>query len=219
METLGTIERAAIEDTLGRAAARLAGKGLMAEGDRLSERIPEAGIFAMLTLEPARRASIRWERLEGAGEGSHARIFAARADAGAVLSGSGLRWTRLLPPGDPAMPALFDEQVRQLGRDVRRLSVGIEAAWPAAALGGGGNGFCFTDAALCLGTSLDRLLLNAEILEKSAQCLILAESAGGPVHRIPWLVRFIAGRRLSREQRDAALRHGRGERALPSAGY
>jgi hypothetical protein len=48
---------------------------------------------------------------------------------------------------------------------------------------------------------------------------VLARSASADITRIPWLIRFIANRRLTRDQKDAADRHRHGERAIPKAGY
>jgi hypothetical protein len=66
---------------------------------------------------------------------------------------------------------------------------------------------------------LERLLPNIEILEKCAQSFVLAYCASNQVKRIPWLIKFIANGRLKKDQKDAAARHLRGERAIMKAGY
>lgn len=90
---------------------------------------------------------------------------------------------------------------------------------PIAALANGANAYCLDDGTLCFGMGLERLLLNIEILEKCAESYLLAQCAAEPIRRIPRVVRFIAGRRLKRDQKDAAARHLRGERSVMKVGY
>ena len=66
---------------------------------------------------------------------------------------------------------------------------------------------------------MERLLPNIEILEKCAESFVLAHCTSQQVKRIPWLIKFIANRRLKKDQKDAATRHLRGERAIMKAGY
>ncbi len=215
-----TIETVDIELALGQAAARLAGKGLMGAGDVLSQRIPERDAFVSLKRGPDadRPGEIAWTVLSATPVGLHHRIYAARPDVGAILSG-GLRWMGMLGKMGLSMPPIFDEQVRQLGVEVARVAIALSDEQPIAALSNGANAYCLDDGALCLGMGLERLLMNAEILEKCAECHVLASSTGVRVHQIPWLVRHIANGRLRKDQKDAAARHARGERSVLKAGY
>jgi len=72
---------------------------------------------------------------------------------------------------------------------------------------------------LCLGMTLERLVFNAELLEKCAQAYLLARATGLAVRRIPWLVRLVATGRLRRDQRRAAASYARGEAPGRVAGY
>jgi hypothetical protein len=208
-----------IEGDLGRAADRLAAKGLFGPGDRLSMRVPETQAFVVLRFADAAGAKCYdWGRLADAAHGLHDRVYAERPDVGAIFSG-GLPWSSALCALDLTMPAVFDEQVRHLGLEARRLAIGAEADAPLPALGNGANAFLLDEGALCLGMGLERLLQNIEILEKCAQSFALATAVAGAVRRIPWLVRFVANGRLRKDQRDAAARHRRGERSVQKAGY
>jgi len=208
----------AIEDELGRAADRLAAKGLFKAGDRLSMRVPERQTFVVLRYDDTGVKSYQWGRLADSARGMHHHVYAARPDVGAILSG-GLRWSSALSALDLSMPAVFDEQVRHLGVEARRLTVGVDADAAIPALSNGANAYLLDGGVLCLGMGLERLLQNIEILEKCAESFVLAASSAGKVRRIPWLVRYIANGRLGKDRKDAAARHVRGERSVPKAGY
>jgi hypothetical protein len=142
----------------------------------------------------------------------HAEFYRERQDAGAVLKGP-LLWMTALDRLGEQLPAVFDEQVRQLGPRVTRLD-GMPGEYTTArkrSIRSGNNAFFCGDGAVCLGTTMERLVLNAELLEKCAQAFVLARLAGCAVRRIPWFVRFVAGRRLQRDERRAAEAFARGE--------
>ena len=213
------VERQTIEDALGRAALRLTRKGLLRPGDILSQRVPERAAFVGVTLSPhGTPAAFRWTNLSDTPSDLHHRIYASRPDVGAIASGS-FRWTGALAHLDLSLPAVFDEQVRHLGVEVRHLATGSAVEQLIPALANGANAYALDDMSLCLGMGLERLLLNVEILEKSAQSFVLAHCASRELRRIPWLVRFIANRRLKKDQKDAAARHLRGERSVMKASY
>ncbi len=99
------------------------------------------------------------------------------------------------------------------------------AAWPRCSNELGAFRLCKT-ARMALprrpldlpGHGLERLLLNIEILEKSAQASCLPQlGPQGPSHS--WLIKYIANGRLKKDQQDAAARHLRGERSILKAGY
>ena len=213
-------DRIAIEEALRSAAARLAGKRLLTSGGILSQRIPELDAFVCVAVATAQRAAgdVRWSPLSGAPANLHARIYAARADVGAILSGD-LAWTGALGRLGMSLPAVFDEQVRHLGVEAKRVAMLSTDDRPIGALSNGASAYCLDDVALCLGMGLERLLLNIEILEKCAESFVLAQCASAEVKRIPWLVGFIANGRLKKDRKDAAARHLRGERSIMKAGY
>ncbi|MGV1800794.1 hypothetical protein ACQZ6A_02865 [Agrobacterium vitis] len=213
------VNNAYIEEALGRAAARLAGKGLLKPGDLLSQRIPEQNAFVSVRISSGQDVpdEFEWTSLSATRRDLHHRIYHARPDVGAIASG-GLTWTFALARLDLSLPAVFDEQIRHLGLEAKRLGM-CSTDDPAKALSNGANAYCLDDMALCFGMGLERLLLNIEILEKCAECFILAQSATVKVKQIPWLIRFVANGRLKKDQKEAAARHLRGERSIMKAGY
>lgn len=219
--------QSAIEETLGLAAVRLQAKGLLKPGDVLSQRIPEHSAFVRIRIgaNQASANAFSWASLDvppgqtkDAAWDLHRAIYSARPDVGAIAAGQ-LTWTSLLAPLNLTLPGIFDEQIRQLGVEVRRIARPSTAFGSLPALGNGANAYCFDDLAVCVGMGLERLLLNIEILEKCAESFVLASSAGLTVKRIPWWVKFIANGRLKKDRKDAAARHLRGERSILKAGY
>lgn len=214
-------DRQDIEDNLGHAVARLAAKGLLKAGDVLSQRIPEQNAYVSLVVVADRRSApgpLRWTGLADLPEDLHHRIYAMRPDVGAIVSG-GLAWTSTLARLGTSLPAVFDEQVRHLGVEVRHVPRHSTDRRALRFLANGANAYCLDDVALCFGMGLERLLLNVEILEKCAESFVLAQVAGGRVRRIPWLVRFVANGRLRKDEKDAAGRHLGGKRSIMKAGY
>jgi len=171
-------------DAFTDAAARLAAKGLMLQGDSLSVR--------------------------GNPAGSHAAYYRDRPDVGAVLV-TRAPWAGALVLVSTDMPGLFDEQVRHLGRKVGRFS--------PTALNGGDNVFLLPESVLCFGMTLDRLVFNAELLEKCAKAFLLAHCTGARLTLVPWWVRAIAGRRLRRDQRYSAQCHAAGQPPVFKSAY
>jgi hypothetical protein len=210
----------AIELALGQAASRLVDKGLLKAGGVLSQRIPEQNSFVSICLHSERQTpmSFRWTTLSDAATDLHHRIYSARADVGAIAAGT-LKWTGALAHLNVSMPAVFDEQVRHLGVGVRRVAMRSSDGEMVPMLANGANAYMFDDISLCFGMGLERLLPNIEILEKCAESFVLAHCASGRSRRVPWLIRFVANGRLRKDQKDAAARHLRGERAVMRAGY
>jgi len=140
----------------------------------------------------------------------HAAYYRDRPDVGAVLMTTS-PWAGALTLVSADMPGLFDEQVRHLGRKVGRYS--------PTALRSGDNVLLLEDSVLCFGMTLDRLVFNAELLEKCAKAFLLAQSTGTPLTRVPWLVRAIAGRRLRKDQRFSARCHAEGRQPIFKSAY
>lgn len=141
----------------------------------------------------------------------HSAFYRDRPDVGAVLVARP-SWAGALGLVPRDMPGLFDEQVRHLGRKVARFS--------PAALKSGDNAFLLEEGGvLCLGMTLDRLIFNAELLEKCAKAFILAHSTGAKLTLVPWWVRMIAGRRLLRDERFAAACYAEGRVPVFKSAY
>lgn len=219
-DMMSTASSEAIEKALGRAAARLVGKGFLKPGDTLSQRIPEQNAFVSVEIHSGSDEPIafRWTSLSDTPAALHHRIYMARPDVGAIAAGS-LKWTNALGRLNIPLPAVFDEQVRHLGVAVLRIAMRSTENEVASALTNGGNAYCLDDLSLCFGMGLERLLPNIEILEKCAESFVLAHCASRQVKCIPWLIKFIANGRLKKDQKDAAARHLRGERSIMKASY
>jgi ribulose-5-phosphate 4-epimerase/fuculose-1-phosphate aldolase len=206
-------------EQLRAARARLSVKGLLKPDDTLSIRVP-GGDAVFLTEIAGGEAPHRSLGLASITTGAaeiHRLAYAARADVGAILLNR-QPWAAALPAAGGTLPGVFDEQLRQLGWQVTQLTPSpLFRADPELARGG--NAFGMGEAVLCLGMTAERLVFNAELLEKCAKAYVLASATGLPVTQIPWLVRWIATRRLRREQRRAAASFARGELPAKSTGY
>ena len=90
-----------------------------------------------------------------------------------------------------SIPALFDEAALHLGPVVEVIPYALSgspelAANVAAALSNGGHGYIIQNhGVLCLGATLEKAWLNAELLEKTAQTYLKALCAGLPVTTLP----------------------------------
>ena len=184
-------------------AARLVAKGLMLPGDSLSWRVPGRDAFLKVTVQTFGGLPALAEEIALGPGDEHGWVYGDRQDVGAVLLSS-QPWAAAIGQLGVAMPGLFDEQIRHLGKSV-------VPTFSGASLSGGANAFLLDGRVLCLGMTMARLVCNAELLEKCAKAFVLAYGTGQRVHRIPWLVRMIANRRLLRDERYAAQCHLGGE--------
>ena len=196
------------------ARRRLAGKGLFpATGASLSVRLPQAPqlliVFGLDGTTQARRCSplAPHEALAGDPAALHAAIYALRPDVGAIVLG-GAAFGQALAALDGTMPLLFDEQARHLGPMGAPAAPRVSAL--ATALRAGGNTVLVDGVPVCLGTTVQRMVFNAELFEKCAKAWVLAASTGQAVSRLPWWVGRIATGRLKKDQRRAAQRFERG---------
>jgi ribulose-5-phosphate 4-epimerase/fuculose-1-phosphate aldolase len=216
----------AVRQQVAAACHRLHAKDLCgSSADSFSMRI--AGDAAMaLTPAGCRFAEVRAEAVsrvaladEGDAEAAdavqralHRSIYRLRPDVGAIAH-THQRWASGLRLLDAPMPGIFDEQVRQLGRSLRRLpfsapALGREAI---ALLKAHDNAYLFGDGVLVLGVTADRAVFNAELIEKCAKAHLLASATGLRVGTVPLFVREIAHRRMRKDQQRAAAAYARGE--------
>jgi L-ribulose-5-phosphate 4-epimerase len=90
-----------------------------------------------------------------------------------------------------SIPALFDEQVIQLGGRIDLVPYAISGSDEmtdliVAALGNRCNAYLLANhGALVLGSTLEKAMLNAEVLEKVARVYYYAISTGQPVSALP----------------------------------
>ncbi|WAJ39656.1 hypothetical protein OU800_10650 [Pseudomonas sp. GOM7] len=203
-----------MQEEIIQAASRLSGKGLLnRSGDALSLRIPGQG--QMLFVEPGELP--RTLELANPGNGTaalHAQAYRLRQDAGVIASLSP-RWSLQLQGLGEAMPGIFDEQARHLGHCWQP----TRAEHLQAALAKGGNGGLVDGRLLILGVTRNRMLFNAELFEKCAMAYVLARLGGGQVRKLPWIVRYVAGNRLLKDEARAALSHSLGQRSAEPSGY
>ncbi|WP_422845312.1 hypothetical protein [Acidovorax sp. M2(2025)] len=183
---------------------------LQGEGSSLSLRIPgsDAMWFGLVADEQPQRVPLHTPLPQAA---VHRQAYAQRADAGAVAVGGGAFGPCLADFGG-AMPQVFDEQARHLGPM-------HPAAGASPALHGRGNVALVAGRPVCLGTTALRLALNAELFEKCAKAYVLAVAGGGRVRPLPWIVRWVANRRLAKDQQRAAARFQQGLLPEESKGY
>ena len=212
-------------------AQHLTAKGyLMATGGNLSVRLPGRPAFAVtpsnydyMKMQPEDVCILDFDLnvLEGALKPSvesamHAGIYEARADVNAIVHTHQVYASTLALINAP-IPALFDEQVRFLGRAVEII--------PYAPSGTGflknaivkhvknhHNAYIMQNhGVLCFGHDAERAAHNVEILEKCALAYLLALCTERRVTKIPLAVREIAFSKLRSDQKKI-------ERGAMSAG-
>lgn len=203
------------------AAQRLVEKGyLSATGGNLSVRIPGQSAFAitpsdydylkmtaadicLLGLDLTELEVPRKPSVESA---LHAAIYCARPDVQAVIHTHQVYPSTLAIIGAP-IPALFDEQVRFLGRSVEIIpyapsGTSLLKNKIAKRVRNHHNAYLMANhGALVLGDSIERALHNVDVLEKCALAYLLALCTERRVSRIPLLVREVAFSKLRKDQK------------------
>ena len=203
------------------AARRLSARGyLVATGGNLSVRIPGQAAFAitpsdfdyqLMAPEDVCVLDLQLNVLEGARKPSvesslHAAVYQARGDVGAVAH-THQPYASALALIDRPIPALFDEQVRFLGRSVEIVpygpsGTGLLRRQVARRLRSHANAYIMKNhGAICLGQDLTRAENNVELLEKCSLAYLMALCAEQKVSRIPTLVREVAFHKLRADQR------------------
>jgi ribulose-5-phosphate 4-epimerase/fuculose-1-phosphate aldolase len=193
---------------------RLVGKHLQAQNTAaISTRVPGTAQFWFAASEEA-TPNLVVLRADGASaiQQLHAQVYAARADIGAIASGSG-RYGRHLLEITGELPNVFDEQVRHISKLMPR-----DTPWKTQ-LASGSNILSHNGELLLLGMTGARLMLNAELFEKCAHAYVLAAATGKRITQLPWRVRHFATRRLRKDQQRAAARMAQGLLAEESKGY
>jgi ribulose-5-phosphate 4-epimerase/fuculose-1-phosphate aldolase len=198
---------ATFAEQLERAQRRLSEKGLLgAPDDLVSVLLPGTGRLLLRQRDDLAARELPFSEASGAAA-LHAEVYRLRPDAGAIASVSTQSSAALAAPGSH-VPIVFDEQARHIGD-----------AWPstrasrlASALVGGANAGAIDGRWLVIGVTPSRMIFNVELFEKSARAYLLAR--GGRLeratYRVPWWVCWIAGRRLRRDQQNAARHHAAG---------
>jgi L-ribulose-5-phosphate 4-epimerase len=204
-------------------AQHLVEKGyLMATGGNLSIRILGQNAFAVtpsnynymkMTPDDVCVLDFDLNMIEGKLKPSvesalHAGVYVTRADVNAVVHTHQIYASTLALINKP-IPALFDEQVRFLGRSVEII--------PYAPSGTGflknaivkhiknhNNAYILQNhGALCFGHDVERAAHNVEILEKCAITYLLALCTEQKTSKIPLPIREIAFAKLRKDQKKA----------------
>ena len=198
---------------------RLLARGLMpGDADSLSLRDPASGQMGWGTATDASMRSSPLAPAEGLVAGApalHRTVYAARPDVCAVLVGGG-PFCRQIAAFGGWMPAVFDEQIRQLGHMAHPTD---HLSQLPAALADGGNVALHAGQVLLLGMTPSRLALNAELFEKCANAWVTATAAGAKVRPRPWLVRHVANGRLMKEEARAREQVRQGKTPMETRGY
>ncbi len=206
----------------------LVGQGyLQATGGNVSVRLPGNEGFAITPsnydytrLTPDAVCVLDWELGSRAGElapsvesSLHATVYQVRPDVKAIVHTHQVYASALALVQAP-IPALFDEQVRFLGRAVEIIPYGPSGTGflrkqVARHIKNHHNAYILQNhGALCFGHDMERAMNNVEILEKCSLAYLLALCTERPVTRVPLAVREIAFAKLRGDQKKVE----RGER-------
>ena len=132
----------------------------------------------------------------------HTCVFQARPDVGGIVVGSTM-WMSALSAMGVALPSLFDEQARHIGRPALPVAPGDLQAL-ADSLAGGANAVLVGTRRVGLGSTPNRVVLNADLFEKCAKAFVLAASTGQPVRPLPAWASALWYEHLRKDQRRAA---------------
>jgi ribulose-5-phosphate 4-epimerase/fuculose-1-phosphate aldolase len=153
--------------------------------------------------------SVQGERKPSIESGMHAGIYSVRPDVHAIIH-THQEFASALALINAPIPALFDEQVRFLGRSVDIIPYAPSGTWFLEKqiqrhMRNGHNAYILQNhGALCFGHDPERAMHNVEILEKSSVAYLLALCTERKVSKIPLLVREIAFAKLRADQKVAA---------------
>ena len=198
-----------ITELLRNDESRLRTKGLFGDAaDSLSMRIPgrEEFLLAVPDREDVRTVLFQAQGKEAAA--LHAAIYRSREDAGAILIGR-TPWSAALSAIGATIPTLFDEQARHIGDAGKPIRVGRHTH-VVNALEKGANVMIYGDQRICVGTTPNRVVFNAELFEKCAKAFVVARASGQRVRKVPGWVRYIARGRLRKDQKRAAESYAAG---------
>jgi ribulose-5-phosphate 4-epimerase/fuculose-1-phosphate aldolase len=202
-------------------AQALVRKGyLMATGGNLSLRIPGLDTFAItpsnfdyfkMTSDDVCLLDFDVQVIEGHRKPSvesamHGAIYQARPDVNAIVH-THQAYVSALTLIKAPIPALFDEQVRFLGRSVDIIpyapsGTGLLKNAVAKHIRNHHNAFMMQNhGALVFGHNMERAVHNVEILEKCALAYLLAICSERKISKIPLAVREVAFAKLRRDQK------------------
>ena len=194
---------------------------LMTTGGNLSARIPNEEKFVItpsntdyttMSIDDICVLDFELQQIEGrlspsVEAGLHGAIYQTRPDVYAVIHTHQV-YSSTLAILDRSIPALFDEQARYLGREVKVVSYAPSGTKMlqnkvARFVKDHNNAYLMRNhGALVLGESMDRAVNNVKLLEKCAITYLLALSTDEKVKKIPLWVREIAVSKLRKAQKE-----------------
>lgn len=148
--------------------------------------------------------------------GMHAAVYQTRPDVGAVVH-THQPYASAVALTGKALPALFDEQVRFLGRSVEIVpyapsGTGLLKSALAKKILSGNNAYILQNhGAVCFGASVERAIFNVLLLEKVALCYLITLCAGEKAHTLNPLIREIIMGKLRKDEARTAELFQRGE--------
>lgn len=193
--------------TGGNISVRIAGQNLLAvtpsNTDYLTMTADDICIldFDLNVLEGTLKPSVE--------SGMHAAIYAVRPDVNAIVHTHQVYASALTLMKAP-IPALFDEQVRFLGRRVEIIpyapsGTGMLKNTVARHVKNHHNAYMMQNhGALLFGHDMERAVHNVEILEKCSLAYLIALCSERQVTKIPLAVREIAFNKLRSDQKKVA---------------
>ena len=202
------------------AALDLLNKGfLMATGGNISIRSQSGEAFAVtpsnfdylkMRTDDVCVLDMSMSQLEGPHKPSveasmHCAIYQERPDVNAIVHTHQVYASALTLVKAP-IPALFDEQVRFLGRSVEIIpyapsGTGMLRSTVAKHVRGHNNAFLMQNhGALVFGSDMERAIHNVEILEKCSLAYLIALCTEKKTKKIPLAVREIAFAKLRKDQ-------------------
>lgn len=194
----------------------------MATGGNVSIHPPEGSVFVVtpsnfdyLKMKPNDVCilDMSLNQIEGEHKPSveaamHCAIYKERPDVHAIVHTHQVYASALTLINAP-IPALFDEQVRFLGRSVEIIpyapsGTGMLSSKVASHIRNHNNAFLMQNhGALVFGHDMERVIHNVEILEKCSLAYLLALCSGEKTQKIPLAVREIAFSKLRKDQRKS----------------
>ncbi len=143
--------------------------------------------------------------------GMHAAVYQVRADVNAIIHSHQV-YASTLALIDASIPALFDEQVRCLGRSVEIVpyapsGTGFLKKNVQSKVRNGHNAYIMKNhGALAFGADAEHAVSNLQLLEKCALAYLLALCTERRVSRIPLAIREIAFAKLRADEKKYVKR-------------
>lgn len=163
--------------------------------------VPEDVCVVDLDLQP-----LAGTRIPSVETPMHAAIYRVRPDVNAIIHTHQVYPSTLALIGEP-IPALFDEQVRFLGRSVDIIpyapsGTGALMKTVAKHVQNHNNAFIMANhGALLFGDNMERAVHNVSVLEKCALAYLLTLCTEKKASRIPLVVREVAFSKLRKDQK------------------